>query len=174
MDEVSDVSREAQVQRRGGRDIRQRDAQRGFSLLELLIAMSITVFGLLGLVSLHRTTIQGNQVASSMVEATTIAQRTMEEIRSIPVQSPDPTIETLSTMYPVWPVTDAPMSDVTNSRGDTYLRFLSLRELAISPELVMVRIEVRWSDNGADPTAINPLLNHSIAMEMIRTRQEEL
>lgn len=174
MDEVTDVNREAQVRRRGGRDVRQRNAQRGFSLLELLIAMAVTIFGLLGLVSLHKSTIQGNQAASRLVEATTIAQRTMEEIRSIPVQSPNVADRTLSTIYPTWPVNDAPLPDVDTGRGNTYRRFLSLRQMDLSPDLVMVRIEVAWSDNGASAGAADSRLHHQITMEMIRTRQETL
>lgn len=151
-----------------------RNAQAGFSMIELLIAMSVTIFGLLGLISMHKSTMQGNQGANRLVEATTIAQRTMEELRGIPVQSDDPTVKTLITEYPAWPVVKEPLLPHIQGRDSTeYRRFVSIHEMTdISPDLVMIRVEVVWADNGADPATAAPQLVHETAFEIIRTRQE--
>jgi Tfp pilus assembly protein PilV len=131
----------------------------------------VTVIGLAGLLSLHSTTIKGNQIASRSGEAATVAQRAMEELRAIPVQGPN----SIETTYGVLPIIDAAMDPVSGRAGMTYTRRVSVGELtSVSEDLVLMRVEVEWADDGADPATAPDNLKHVISLELIRTRQEAL
>ena len=52
----------------------------GFTLLEIVIAISILSFALLGLAQLHIKAIQGNAFASRLTTASTLAQEKMEQL----------------------------------------------------------------------------------------------
>ena len=62
--------------------------QSGFSLIEIMIAMVVSLIGLAGLMSLYVTTSKSNQRATNLVVASTVAQQTMEELRSMPLFPP--------------------------------------------------------------------------------------
>jgi prepilin-type N-terminal cleavage/methylation domain-containing protein len=57
---------------------------RGFTLLELLIAIVILAFALLGLAGLHVVSVQGNSRATQITEATTLAQNQLEQLMATP------------------------------------------------------------------------------------------
>jgi type IV pilus assembly protein PilV len=50
----------------------------GFTLLEVIVAISILTFGLLAVASMQLTAIRGNYNASNITEATTVAQDRLE------------------------------------------------------------------------------------------------
>lgn len=153
----------------------RRQAQSGFSLFELLVAMAVTVIGLLGLMSLHKTSIQGNQASARLIEATAVAQQTMEEIRALPIQSSDPAERTLLTLFvvPDLPILNGTLPPITGRDQTQYRRTVKAIELTgMSPDLVHIRIEIDWTDNGASPTDPDPRLHHSLVLEAIRTRQD--
>src|SRR5512140_2662414 len=56
--------------------------QRGFTLLELLITLSVTTIGLVGLLSLHLSVTRGNDGASRAAEAQQIGAATLESMRA--------------------------------------------------------------------------------------------
>lgn len=56
---------------------------KGFSLIEILVAMVILSIGLLGTAALTASIIRGNQVSKRISTATTCAQDKMEEIRML-------------------------------------------------------------------------------------------
>jgi prepilin-type N-terminal cleavage/methylation domain-containing protein len=62
--------------------------QGGFTLLELIIAVSILAFGLLGAASMQLTAIRGNYGARNVTEGTTIAQDRMEFLAALPFTDP--------------------------------------------------------------------------------------
>lgn len=157
----------------------QQGAQGGFSLLELLVAMSVTVIGLLGLMSLHKTGIQGNQASARLIEATAVGQQTMEEIRSIPIQSTVPGERTLLDLptpaATSLPIVNGALLPVVGRGGMEYRRVLNAQELtSVSPDLVRIQITISWTDDGAEPTNPNPRFHHQLSFEVIRTRQETL
>lgn len=55
----------------------------GFTLLEVIIAISILTFGLLAVASMQTTAIRGNDNASNITEATTFAQDTLEDLMAL-------------------------------------------------------------------------------------------
>jgi prepilin-type N-terminal cleavage/methylation domain-containing protein len=55
----------------------------GFTLLEVIIAISILTFGLLAVASMQTTAIRANDNASNITEATTFAQDTLEDLMAL-------------------------------------------------------------------------------------------
>jgi type IV pilus assembly protein PilV len=56
----------------------------GFTLLEVMIAMVILAFALLGLAGLQVVSVQGSSRASQITEATTFAQNQLEQLMTTP------------------------------------------------------------------------------------------
>ena len=57
--------------------------QKGFSLLELLIALTVLAIGLLGLAGLHVAAIQGNVSGFKISTATAVAQERIEVLKAL-------------------------------------------------------------------------------------------
>jgi type IV pilus assembly protein PilV len=57
---------------------------RGFTLLEVMIALVILAVGLLGLASLQVMAIKGNSFGQQMTVASTLAQNQLEQLRRTP------------------------------------------------------------------------------------------
>ena len=57
--------------------------QKGFTLLELLIALTILTIGLLGLAGLHIAAIQGNVSGFKISTAAAVAQERIEELKAL-------------------------------------------------------------------------------------------
>jgi prepilin-type N-terminal cleavage/methylation domain-containing protein len=160
--------------------------QGGFSLIEILIAMTVTLIGLAGLLSLHLTTVQGNSRATRTVMGSVIAQRTMEGLRSMPVQAPvtvppylEPTLASPPfSIAPGCPAAAIPMATVLGPDNTSYRPLVSVCALgpAGSPleNLVLVRVVIEWSDQGAAASAADSRLHHQMVLESVRTRQDVL
>ncbi len=144
----------------------------GFTLVELLVALTVTVIGLAGLLTLHIATLKGNQVASRTGEATTFAQQALEELRALPI---DGGADSIVARYGALPIDNATMDTVDGRAGMTYTRRLWVGELtSVSEDLVKIRVQLEWTDDGADPNGADDRYKHQIALELIRTRQESL
>ena len=168
----------------GSRNVRPpRRARRqgGFTLIEILVAMTVTIIGLAGLMSLYVTTVQGNSRAIRAVKGSGVAQQTMEELRSLPVQAPlsalpydGPTLENTMGI----PSTDVALPTVTGPDGTVYQRLVSVTPLGVFPSplanLVRVRVVVAWADEGAAATTTSARLRHQFVLEAVRTRQDVL
>lgn len=154
--------------------------QLGFSLIEILIAMTVTIIGLAGLLSLHLTAARGNSRATRTVMASVIAQQTMDELRSMPVQPPTAgyTEDTLQTRFGGIPANDVALAAVQGPDNTSYQRFVSVRPLgpAGSPlgNVVLVRVVIAWTDEGAAANTTNTRLRHRMVLESMRTRQDVL
>ena len=55
----------------------------GFTLVELMIAVSVLAIGILGVASMQLTAIRGNQTAMELTSATTVATRALEYLMSM-------------------------------------------------------------------------------------------
>jgi prepilin-type N-terminal cleavage/methylation domain-containing protein len=58
--------------------------EKGFTLLEVMIAIAILSFGILAIASMQTSTINGNSVATRLTEGTSWAGNKMEELLTIP------------------------------------------------------------------------------------------
>ncbi len=67
------------VDQKKGRPI----GEKGFTLLEVIVAISILTFGLLAVASMQMTAIRGNYNASNITEATTVAQDRLEDLMGL-------------------------------------------------------------------------------------------
>jgi prepilin-type N-terminal cleavage/methylation domain-containing protein len=86
--------------------------QKGFTLLELLIAMMLLAIGLLATASMQGTAIHANSLANRLSVATTLAQQVAEEFTSL--SKTDTRLRTASGADILYPTLDpvAPSSDL--------------------------------------------------------------
>ena len=154
----------ARRRRRGDR----RRGQGGFTLLELLVTMAVTVIGLLGLMAMYVATAKGNEATARSSAAVSIAQETLEELRSTE----------LTALVTRFGQTDvgftASLNTVAGRDGTTYSRTIEVTELAASRDLIKLRVEVKWTDDNAAANSDNGAHDHKVGLEIVRTATEGL
>ena len=64
---------------------RQRHGQRGLTVVEVLIAMAVSVFGLAGVLSIHLTSSRTTQYSRHATEAAMLAEAKLEHLLTLPV-----------------------------------------------------------------------------------------
>lgn len=106
----------------------QSSKSKGFSLIEVLVALVILSFSLLALAGLMVTTTKNNSFGSHMTEAATFAQDKLEELRAIKWES----------------LADGNhMDQQGGSTGITYTRNWNV---TTNGSLKTVTIDVNWND----------------------------
>lgn len=107
---------------------------RGFSLLELLIAVTILAVGLLAVAGLQTTAIKGNSHGNTISQATSLAEDRIETIRNTDydaiVFAPNPFIE-------------------SNLNGTMYTRETFVETDTPMPDLKRVTVTVSWPANNS-------------------------
>ena len=102
-----------------------RRKQDGFSLVEVLVALTILAVGLLALALLQTTAIKGNALASKSTIATQLAQDRLEQFRHTAwtaiVSSPAGGYDT-ATLTPVYSAFPGSQGDVVTVRGTDFYR----------------------------------------------------
>lgn len=149
-----------------------RRGQRGFTLLELLITLSVTTIGLIGLLALHLSIARGNDGASRSAEAQQVTVGALEQLRS---QAPQTLMQTLTGNPAASPPVTAAAYTVIGRNGMTYSVVRSVVALpSASTSLWRIRVVTSWAEDGAALGSAGAPLNHSIALEVIRTLEEQL
>ena len=146
--------------------------QRGFTLLELLITLSVTTIGLIGLLALHLSIARGNNGANRAAEAEQITATALEDLRA---QSPTTMMKTLTGNPLAMPPVTAAAVIFKGRNGLPYSVTRSVTALtAVSPSLWLVRVSTRWGEEGAAIGSAGDPLTHTVALEVIRTIEDRL
>ena len=113
----------------------------GFTLLEVIVAVSILTFGLLAVASMQLTAIHGNYNASNITEATTVAQDRLEDLIGRPYG--DPLLNPgsgLSDPTPPSPPGYTITYDVVDNNPITNTR--------------LITVTVQWQDKGVQKSSV--------------------
>jgi prepilin-type N-terminal cleavage/methylation domain-containing protein len=150
---------------------RRARSQRGFTLLELLITLSVTTIGLIGLLSLHLSVVRGNDGASRSAEAQQLGVSRLEALRGMRLTD----MMTALTGKPDVVLPTVPVSTPVKGRGGMTFTVTSSAEVTkASNSLIRVRVVTTWAEEGGTFGANGGSLDHSLAFEVIRTVEESL
>jgi prepilin-type N-terminal cleavage/methylation domain-containing protein len=145
---------------------------RGFTLLELLITLSVTTIGLVGLLSLHLSIVRGNNGASRSAEAQQIA---VSEIESLRAQRTDDMMITLTGVATPPLPTVPKVRTVAGRSGMTFTVTTTVSAPpGLSGSLLKIRTVVSWTEDGGVVGANGGQLDHAIPLEIVRTSEEVL
>jgi hypothetical protein len=160
---------------------RRRRREEGFTLLELLMTLGVTTIGLIGLLSLHLSLVRGNDGASRAAEATQIGHTVLESLRAAHHRD---MLEVLTTdpLAPLpidvqWCRRNNGVVETTRvgRNGMTYrCRVIVVSLVSVTSGLSRVRVEIGWTDDGAQQGSQGGIYDHLIAVEVIRTVEEAL
>jgi len=144
------------------------DSEKGFTLIEVMVAMAIATVGLLGVALMQGTAIQGNNFGKETTQATILAQEALEDLSSSRL---DPH-NTLTT-----PLSIGNSSDVVNEYGVPTAGGLFTRTWTIAPHKLSnglnsafsrrVTITVTWGDADVQFATANTPLTHSVTLSTI-------
>jgi len=117
---------------------------KGFSLIEVLVALVILSISLLALAGLMVTTTRNNASGGHLTEAATLAQDKLERLRLLPLGTIANNFQP-NTWYPINPLDD-PLPFV--SSGITYTRKWSYTPNTPAPNTTLdtITITVSWTD----------------------------
>ncbi len=101
-----------------------RISEKGFTLIEAMIALLVLTIGVLGMMTLQTTAIRSNYRASTMTTASTVAAGQLEQLRSLPfnsanlnpANSPFTTTDPASGLTITWSVNNAPAPMAGNAK----------------------------------------------------------
>ncbi len=132
----------------------RRGGEGGFTVLEVLVAMTVLILGLAGVLAVQTAAVKGNQNSRRLDRAKLFAEQTMESLRGKSV----PQIEAMSGSLP----------DVVTPEGATFHRSFSVTAVPAQDGLVMVTVSVTFANDG-DETDLR-----GATLQMMRTRVELL
>jgi len=150
---------------------RRRPSQGGFTLVELLITLLVTVVALAGLFGVFSVTTRSNTDARQTAEALALCQAAADELKSFSVDQ----IETALTYQPIpasssWGPLDYHEPAVVGASGAVFQRKVWARW--IDDDLVWLKLGVQWTSDGAVAGSDGGIHDHEVALEMIRSRTE--
>jgi type IV pilus assembly protein PilV len=118
-----------------------RTGQKGFTLLEALVAMIILAIGILGLAPMLVLSMQGNQFSRDVTDAAYLAQGKIEQLKN---------------QFTISPI---PFSETTNS--GVYTRTVNVSDQTIDssipPGVYRISVTVTWTDKEGKGHSANYL-----------------
>ncbi|RJR36986.1 MAG: prepilin-type N-terminal cleavage/methylation domain-containing protein [Desulfobacteraceae bacterium] len=69
---------------KNSKNLKEQGGQAGFTLLEVVVAISVLTVGLLAVASMQISGINGNKLGSTLTEGTTIAEDRLEKLIALP------------------------------------------------------------------------------------------
>ncbi len=145
----------------------RRRGEGGFTMVEVLVTLAVTLIGLTGVVAMHTSSARSNRLSKETTGATSICERTMEQLRAMSVD------EIVATLGEGELPFDTGLTDVDTGHV-TYTRSLSAEEVEASPGLVLFRIDVDWTESNGQSGAEGGRYDHTISLEVVRTKLELL
>lgn len=141
---------------------RRRDREAGFTLLELMITLAISVFALMGTLALHNSLAQANTRAGQTQEAVAVGSRVMETLRK---KRPEELPVEVTGSTAAAPFSNATYTTILGRNGVSYAVGVSVS--APTNATWLMRVEVSWDDDNTGETTTLPL-------ELIRGQKEAL
>ncbi len=149
--------------------------QRGFTLLELLITLSVTTIGLVGLLALHQSVVRGNDGASRSAEAQQIGMSEIEALRALRLDGQFGMMKLLTGSMDFILPTPPQSKGVLGRGGVPYTVTTTVVAIpGASASLMRIRVVTSWAEGGGTLGSNGGQLDHSLALEIIRTQQEAL
>jgi prepilin-type N-terminal cleavage/methylation domain-containing protein len=129
-------------------------SERGFTLIEVLVALLITLIGLAGVLMMQSSSVKANRQNAQFTRASMIAEEAIEAARGVATSR-----LLTGVVYP---------SQTFN--GVTYAISLNAAEIAVGSNLVLVTAAVTYSEDQ-DTTAVD---DRTARFQMLRTKTESL
>ena len=130
----------------------KRSSRKGFTLVELLVAVAIVAFAVCGILSLYVACFGLTKTSRNMSIATNAAQALMEQIRSSDFNSIVDTYDGMTFT----------VNSIPNSKGVVYVNDTIDAVLGTNPDLLKVTISVCWKQGSVvigEDKNLNGVLN---------------
>jgi type IV pilus modification protein PilV len=142
------------VTRKTSQTKRQRQHQAGFSLIEALIALLVVAFGLLSIASFQYTLSRASDIAKQRTEATRIAQRELDRLRSFAQREAETTPDPDRLTY-VEDLIDAGPTAVAGVTTNTTFSLQSDFTTLAGDRYRWVNVIVTWADRTGQTQSVN-------------------
>jgi len=114
-----------------------RKKDNGFSIIELLIAMSVMAIGMLAAASMQYSAVRNNTTGNTSTQATMLAKATLEMLKNQDIES---------TALAAGSYVDATKIDASGNPGGIYNRRWRIDSLGVSSRRISVTVE--WTKFG--------------------------
>jgi prepilin-type N-terminal cleavage/methylation domain-containing protein len=111
--------------------------ERGFTVVEVLIALLVLLIGLAGILSMQFTSVRANSFSRHATEATILAEDKMEDLRATPTAALVPSTDQVDALGK----TGGPLA--------IYTRVWTL-DTTLTP--IPIKVEVSWQEGGGTLT----------------------